>query len=146
MDKGRPSIYSDELADEICLRISTSNKGLHSICKGDDMPAYSTVFHWLNDKSKNFLDKYEKAKEHQADFLADEILEIADDSSNDIITNDEGKKVQNAEYVQRSRLRVDARKWIASKLKPKKFGENSKVDLNVTKEVPIFSDPQNNGD
>lgn len=141
MDKGRPEIYTQELAEELCYRIATSNQGLRAICKADDMPSYRTVFHWLNDKTKDFLHQYEIAKENQCDFLADEILEIADDSTNDVIENEDGSERQNVEYVQRSRLRVDARKWVASKLKPKKYGDSSKLDLTVLKELPLFPDP-----
>jgi len=72
-----------------------------------------------------FLQRYEQAKEESADALADEMLDIADDSERDY--TEEGRV--NTEHVQRARLRVDTRKWIASKLKPKKYGD--KLDLNA---------------
>lgn len=132
MTKGRPSDYSEELVDKICEKIATSNKGLHSICsENEDFPAYSTIFNWLNDPNKKyFLDKYARAREAQAEFLADEIIEISDDGTNDFMTITKGDKeynVEDREVTSRSKLRVDARKWKASKLYPKKFGE--KLDL-----------------
>jgi len=109
---------------------------MRRICEADDMPAKATVFKWLREK-KEFSDQYEKAKAECADYLAEEILEIADDGRNDfmetVITEGSedcpeiiGRKLQ-PENIQRSRLRVDARKWIASKLKPKKYGDKTVV-------------------
>lgn len=125
---GRPSKYTNEIADKICDKIATTSNGLHVICKDESMPCVATVFNWLNDKSKAyFLDKYARARELQAELLADEIIEIADDTSNDTLTSDEGKEYANSEWINRSRLRVDARKWKASKLAPKKYGD--KLDI-----------------
>ncbi len=130
---GRPSSFTQEIADKICFLIATGNKGLHRLCKeNEDLPSYKTIFSWLsNPEYKDFLHQYEMSKGEQADFLADEIIEIADDGSNDSTTVNLGDGVEteivNKENIQRSRLRVDARKWIAAKLKPKKYGE--KLDL-----------------
>jgi hypothetical protein len=85
------------------------------------MPDKATVFRWLR-TNEAFCDQYTRAKEESADALTDEMLEIADDSTRDSIKTEAGE-VCNTEYVQRSRLRVETRKWIASKLKPKKYGE-----------------------
>jgi len=96
------------------------------------MPSVQTIFSWLRLKPE-FLDRYARAKNEAADALVEEMLDIADDGSNDWMeVHDKdgaciGYKV-NGEHVQRSRLRVDSRKWIASKLKPKKYGDS--VDLN----------------
>lgn len=76
------------------------------------------------------------AREDQADTLADEILEIADESENDTYEVDLGDGViiqkENREVVNRSRLRVDARKWVAAKLKPKKYGDYSRNETEIT--------------
>lgn len=122
------STYDPEIGDKICERIATSSSGLHTICKEDGMPSVATVFNWLRD-NKSFLDNYTRAKDCQADFMADEILEIADDTSNDTKYTEDGREYANSEWINRSRLRVDARKWIASKLKPKKYGDKLEVDL-----------------
>lgn len=132
---GRPSIYSEELAARLCSELA-SGKSLRAVCKADDMPAVTTVFLWLQSKS-DFLKQYEKAKAESADFLVEEMLDIADDGRNDWMEtfdnegNSAGWKL-NGEHVQRSRLRVDVRKWAASKLKPKKYGEKVDVEHGVT--------------
>ena len=91
------------------------------------MPSTSVVYRWLSDdEHKEFRDNYAQAREQQADLLADEIIEIADDSSGDVIEVN-GKVVMDHEFAARSRLRVDARKWKASKLAPKKYGD--KIEL-----------------
>ena len=79
---------------------------------------------WLADEAKQeFRLHYAHAREAQADLLAAEILEIADDSSGDIITDKDGRTRLDREFVARARLRVDARKWLASKMAPKKYGD-----------------------
>ena len=98
-------------------------KSLRALCLADGMPSVSTVFRWLAD-DEIWRDQYAHAREAQADTLADEILDIADDGSNDYLGDDEK---YNGDAVQRSKLRVDARKWIAAKLKPKKYGD--KIDV-----------------
>jgi len=94
------------------------------------MPDYSTVLRWLSRESDfrdEFRGMYEYAREDQADTMADEILEIADDTSNDtiLVESKDGtvKPVINREWISRCRLRVDSRKWIAMKLKPRKYGK-----------------------
>ena len=126
MTAGRPTIYSQELADRICGEI-IQGFSLRTICKADDMPCVATILKWLREKPE-FLSQYEKAKEEQADALAEEMLDIADDGTNDWMERF-GKDGEvtgwqvNGEHVQRSRLRLDTRKGIASKLKPKKYGD-----------------------
>lgn len=95
------------------------------------MPAMDTVFRWLREKPE-FSEQYVKAKQESADALVEEMMDIADDGSNDWMVR-HGKDGEeswqlNGEHVQRSRLRLDTRKWIASKLKPKKYGD--KLDMN----------------
>lgn len=125
MPIGRPSDYSQELADAICERIA-DGESLRRICTDEDMPAKSTVFRWLS-LNTAFSDQYAKAKEEQAESLFDEILDIADDGRNDYMSSvdDEGGLAYKlmGENIQRSRLRLDARKWMAGKLRPKKYGE-----------------------
>lgn len=90
------------------------------------MPGKTTVFRWLRE-IEQFRHQYTRAKEESADALADEMLDIADDSTNDWMERQlkDGsiERVPDQENIGRSRLRVDTRKWIASKLKPKKYGE-----------------------
>lgn len=126
MAGGRPSEYTQDIADEICGQIA-EGYSLRTICKAESMPCVTTVFNWIRTYPE-FLKQYEKAKEEQADALAEEMLDIADDGTNDWMEkkNQEGECIGwqvNGEHVQRSRLRLDTRKWIASKLKPKKYGD-----------------------
>lgn len=94
------------------------------------MPEPATIYRWLS-ADKEFCNRYTRAREDQADTLADQIIEIADDCSRDTISDDDGERA-NTEWINRSRLRVDARKWIAAKLKPKKYGDaiDHKVSVN----------------
>ncbi len=121
---GRPPIYSDEIAEKICSRLA-NGESLRSICRDKDMPDAATVYRWiLNDDA--FCKQYERARELQADTLADETLEIADDGRNDWMERQGDGNAGwqlNGEHVQRSRLRIDQRKWMAGKLKPKKYGD-----------------------
>lgn len=129
---GRPSTFSQDLADRICGEI-VQGHSLRTICKSEEMPCVATIFNWFRSQPK-FLEQYEKSKEEQADALAEEMLDIADDGTNDWMerVDDEGAIVGyriNGEHVQRSRLRLDTRKWIASKLKPKKYGDRIQTDI-----------------
>lgn len=136
---GRPTTFSQEIADKICLLISTSNSSLRKICELEGMPCVQTILNWKN-TLPDFLAQYARAKEEQADFLADEMLEICDDGSNDTIATEKGD-FENKEWTSRSKLRVDTRKWIASKLKPKKYSE--KIDVTTNGEninAPIIID------
>ncbi len=142
MPGGRPSKYTKPLAAKICAQLAMG-KSMRTVCKQKGMPAMSTVFKWLNEKPE-FSEQYEKAKQEAADAMVEEMLEIADDGSNDfyddIIADIDPETTvadldKNAilallakhrpENVQRSRLRVDTRKWISSKLKPKKYGDRT---------------------
>lgn len=123
MTAGRPCDYNEIIAAEICAELS-QGKSLRKVCQADHMPAVSTVFLWMR-KFPEFSEQYDKAKAECADFYAEEIVDIADDGTNDWMEtlDDQGAVIGyklNGEHVQRSRLRVDSRKWIASKLKPKK--------------------------
>lgn len=127
---GRPSDYTQEIADAICERIA-DGESLRKICSEPDMPNKATVFRWLA-IHKTFSDQYAKAREAQADALFDEILDISDDGRNDYMesVDDDGGVAYklNGEHIQRSRLRVDARKWMAGKLRPKKYSDKLEVE------------------
>ena len=86
------------------------------------MPSAETVRRWLLD-NEDFCAQYVRAREVQADRFAEEILEIADDASDDWTVGEGGKKAVDHEHVQRSRLRVDTRKWLMARMAPKKYGD-----------------------
>ena len=126
---GRPTEFTEATADLICDRL-IDGESLRSICGDEAMPAKSTVMKWLT-RNQTFADQYAHAREAQADTLADEICDIADDGSNDWMERrrEDGSvdEVVNHEHITRSKLRVDARKWVAAKMKPKKYGELLKL-------------------
>jgi hypothetical protein len=125
---GRPTIYTAELGEEICRRL-VSGMSLRAICDADDMPHRDTVATWALDITHPFSVHYTRAREIQAELMSDEILEIADESDRDYkIVGVEGDKVVDNEAIQRSRLRVDTRKWYLSKVLPKKYGEKTVVE------------------
>lgn len=126
-ERGRPSIFSEELAARICERLA-AGETLRSVCRDDDMPAPSTVIGWTH-ADKAFSEQYANARQHGYQFMADELLEISDDGSNDWMEREQEREGKNegwqfnGEHFQRSRLRVDTRKWLLSKALPKVFGD-----------------------
>lgn len=127
---GRPSSFTQEIADEICERL-VEGESLRKICRDERFPSVAAVCRWLG-SNEAFREQYAHARVLQADTLADEIIDIADDSSLDTkIVGEDEREVLNAEFVQRSKLRIDSRKWFAGKLAPKKYGERQTVDLNA---------------
>ena len=91
----------------VCERIA-GGESLRTICKDKDMPTARGVLKWLNaDGNDAAVQQYAQAREDQADFHADEIIAIADSEPD----------------AARARVRVDARRWVASKLRPKRYGE-----------------------
>lgn len=133
MPAGRPSDYTPEKCDDICAEI-ISGKSLRAICARDDMPAVITVMSWLR-KHPEFAAQYARAREEQAETYADEIVAIADDGRNDTYIDENGHERVNQDVVARSRLRVEARKWVASKLKPKKYGEKIQTEVSGSMEI-----------
>ena len=98
-------------------------ESLRSVCRDENMPALSTVFRWLGEH-KEFQEQYARAREARADAMAEEILEISDDDSDDAITDPEsGATRLNTEFVARSRLKVDTRKWLMARMAPKVYGD-----------------------
>lgn len=92
-------------------------------CKENDISVVA-IFRWL-DKHEYFRKQYARARELQAEYMVNEAFDIADDKSNDTITTEDGRELPNSEWMQRSRLRVDTRKWAASKLLPKVYGDRT---------------------
>lgn len=125
---GRPSIYTQELADKICSELAMG-KSIRTVMSEEGMPSVATIFNWFRTKPE-FLEQYTRAKEESADWMADEILDIADNGANDWMERNYGEHetwVTNGEALQRSKLRVDTRKFLMAKMKPKRYGE--KIDV-----------------
>lgn len=125
-----------KLAQELCAEIA-EGRSLRSICAREDMPAKSSVFNWLADESNEwFREMYELARQFQADGWADEVIDIADESSGDYVEVD-GRLVFNAEAVARARLRIDARKWHAGKIRPSKYGDKTQHEHSGKDGAPL---------
>lgn len=116
---GRPEIYCEELEDYVCHIVATHTSGLPVLCKQySKMPSEALIYEWRY-KYPSFVEKYARAKLKQAEILAEEIVSISDDDHKDD---------ENGCAVARARLRVDSRKWIASKLLPKAYGNQIMID------------------
>lgn len=132
---GRPEVFTKDLGDVVCERLS-AGESMRSIARDPKMPGITTMFKWIR-TDKEFAAQYDRAKEESADAIYEEIIEIADDGSNDWMENN-GDDASKAAYkvmgesIQRSRLRVDTRKWMASKMKPKRYGDRQIIDQTTT--------------
>ena len=130
---GAPSKFTPQLATKICVALM-EGKSMRMICAGPKMPNPATVYRWLAQGSRegaapslaSFCKQYARAREVQAQMLVDEILEIADDSRNDWMER-HGYRMPDPEAIQRSKVRIEARKWLAAKLLPKLYGDRLSV-------------------
>jgi hypothetical protein len=123
MGRGRPTKYTQAISEQVCTLLM-EGFSLRSICKRDDMPSRGTVFSWLA-RNEEFASSYARAREVQAEIMADEIVDISDDATNDYMEREtkNGKVVLVAhDHINRSKLRVESRKWVAERLLPKKYG------------------------
>jgi len=128
---GRPTDYTEELAAEICSRLATGDS-MRKVCEADDMPSRQSIFLWMRTYPE-FSDQYAKAKVEGAESYSEEMFDIADDGRNDWMEqlDKEGNVIgfkANGEAIQRSKLRVDTRKWYLSKIMPKKYGDKQQVE------------------
>ncbi|MFP9529107.1 terminase small subunit-like protein [Pectobacterium brasiliense] len=132
---GRPSDYTEELAEIICLRLA-EGESLRSVCSDDGMPSKQAVLRWLA-RNEEFRAQYVRAKEEGAEAIAEELFDIADDGTNDWMEklDKDGECIGyqlNGEHVQRSKLRIDTRKWYLSKIMPKKYGDKVQHEQKIT--------------
>ncbi|HHF7367639.1 TPA: hypothetical protein ACPSKY_002778 [Legionella bozemanae] len=136
---GRPTKYNSKLVEEICNVISSTSKGTKVLCKENlHWPSQDTLFTWLKTYPE-FSEQYAQAKICQVEALVDEILEISDDVSHDCFMNEEGNLVPNPSAINRARLKIDTRKWLAAKLVPKVYGNKVDCNLNTTQENEMNS-------
>lgn len=115
---GRPSDYLPEVAADICALLMTG-ESLRSICQRPGMPVISTVALWLC-RHEEFSEQYARAREIQAEVLAEDCINLADAA------------IEEGAAVAKARLQVDARKWYASKVAPKKYGDRIQHDQRIT--------------
>ena len=114
-------VHSDGIVARILDRVA-GGEPLSKVCGSPDMPTRKSFFEWV-EKDPDILAAYKLAIEMRADLYAEETIQIADDGQNDTYIDDEGNIKVDHDVIARSRLRVDARKWYASKLAPKKYGD-----------------------
>ncbi|MDQ3186892.1 MAG: hypothetical protein M3Q16_10660 [Pseudomonadota bacterium] len=118
--RGAPTIKTPELVDAICAGISLG-KSARAMCVEAGI-SQRVLWNWLASDAA-LMQQYLRAKELCVDAYAEEIIEISDDGSRDTYTDDKGREVIDREVIARSQLRIDARKWYASRLAPKKYGD-----------------------
>lgn len=126
-EKGRPSKYTKALAAQICERLA-AGESLRAICRDESMPGETTVRRWALDDLHGFSAQYARAREIGYHGMAEDVIEIADDGRNDTYTDEDGNQQSIADVVARSRLRVDARKWLLSKVLPKVYGDKQTLE------------------
>ena len=127
---GAPTTYNQHIATVICIRIA-EGESLRQILRAEGMPVQSAVYEWLL-RHPEFAERYTRAREEQADTLADEIIAIADESPETVEVRDKEGNVLDIKidsgYVNYQKQRIEARKWTAMKLKPKKYGDRMAVE------------------
>ena len=130
--RGRPSEYNETIATKICEGI-VNGISIRTLCKQAGFPSLSGVFHWL-ETNKVFSERYAHARDLQAEIYADEIVELSDtpligkktiQGTRESVRGGKRKinEITVGDNVERSKLRVDARKWVAVKLLRKKYGD-----------------------
>lgn len=128
---GRPCEYTREIGDRICEALSMCGS-LRAVCREEWAPDRGTVMRWVVDDIDGFAARYARAKSMGIDEFVEETLEIADDGSNDWMRSNkpdaEGYAL-NGEHVQRSKVRIETRRWLAERLEPKKYGVKAGLDL-----------------
>jgi hypothetical protein len=124
---GRPTNYCQEIAQLVCDRVATHHVGIERLCNMyPDMPGKTTIREWKL-KHDEFASRYALARQKQVENYAEDIIDIADDGSKDYVLTEDGFKL-DTEHLNRSRLRIDTRKWMASKLAPKIYGDQKRVE------------------
>ena len=118
---GRPSDFTQDIADTICERIA-DGASLRKVCKDDDaLPDRATVLRWLaKEEHEAFRGQYARAQDERADFYFEETMEISDNTGTD------------RDAIAKARLRVDTRKWVCARMNPKKYSDRLKLDATVT--------------
>ena len=140
----KPTPYDETAALDVCVELM-SGRTLRSICEDEAAPSRRAVYTWLA-VVPAFRDAYARAREAQMQGWADDIIEIADDTSQDYVDREKAdgsiEKELNAEAVQRSKIRIDARKWLMSKLAPRTFADKVEVEVSTTVKIEALTDEE----
>lgn len=118
---GRPSTYSPDTASAVCAHLASGGL-LVEWCNEPGRPHVATIYRWM-EAHPEFRDAYARAREVGLHVMAEEVIAISDDGSRDYKLGPDGDLVPDHDHIARSRLRVDSRKWLASKILPKVYGD-----------------------
>lgn len=147
--RGKPTVWTKERIAEYKKKVlhDVAIKGLSlvRISKLEGYPSRRVIHEWLLNDSE-FSNNYARACELRAEILAEQILDICDSTSEDIVTDENGNPIINHNVINRDRLRIDARKWLLSKMMPKKYGDKLDVTTDGDKlkqDVVVFKMPDN---
>ena len=146
----RPEIFTRELAQRVLDKVEATSLSMKRICELEkDLPSEGTVMRWQklgaqddceHEGYKWFFKELARARERRADFLVEEMVEIADDGSNDfmiIVKGDNEYTVENKEWTSRSKLRVETRRQVAAMLHPKKYSDRVKQEISGPDGGPV---------
>ncbi len=120
--------FTPEIGELVCELIA-EGQSLRQIALRDSMPTVSTMMLWASkgdagdERYQAFAEQYVRAMAVRADYMAEQLIDIADDASHDIFVDDEGNERVNFDNIQRAKLRIETRKWLMGKMKPKKYGD-----------------------
>jgi hypothetical protein len=132
-------VYSDEIGARVCKDLA-SGMTLRAVCRQPGMPKPSTVIGWAINEEHPFYGRYEQARLIGYTVMADDVIDISDDSGGDYVEktgpNGETTRVFDSENVARSRLRVDSRKWVLAKALPKIYGD--RIEHTGKDGAPLF--------
>lgn len=131
---GRPSKYTKKVADQICARIA-DGEPLRQICRDPDMPAWRTVYDWKA-ADPDFAARIAHAREAGHDAIAQECLDIADETTHDTLSTEHGDR-PNTEWISRSKLRIETRLKLLAKWDPSRYGDKMTQELTGKNGGPI---------
>lgn len=137
MARGRPTVYTEKLGLKICRRIAEGEL-ITAMCSEKGMPSRSTIALWeIDGKHAEFSDALARARKARADYWAEEMVEIGDDGSRDYKQDADGEFVVDHDHIQRSKLRVDLRRFLTARHDPDRYGDRQTIDLNARGEKKI---------
>lgn len=143
---GRPQYDWPAILDEVCDWLA-SGQTIRAYCRQEGKPAFEVVYRHIA-RDAGLGSRIARARAEGADAIAESALEIADDSSGDTIVDDEGHRRMDAEWVQRSKLRFEARMRLLAKWNSGRYGDKSQVEhsggvsLQVVSGVPSTATEQ----